>query len=342
MATASDFDSAGISDFDAPRTVSTCFLDPTMSKYLESLDGFTDRFLPVFLHPFEVMFAPLAGLMIVIIGVQIILHLKDVQQGVINIFWIVLAAGLLNLQGVTAVKENMETVLEIAGAGASMIMRTANTGEDATGNYNAVIGMKELVCQAEKGVTNVMGLGGTIAGEASISNFGTPILYAILLIIPFLLITYTYLTQVVVSVFRVTFITVMAPYLLMSVGFGFLRGQIQAYLTSTITTVLTLWSSTMAVALILNAVRAIGEDITDKIQTAPDTVSIFNAEFVMILAIGWLGVPFITEATQLVSQWISSRMSNDAAAAIGATGGRLANQARSSASGIEDAKNTTF
>jgi hypothetical protein len=35
-------------------------------------------------------------------------------------------------------------------------------------------------------------------------------------------------------------------------------------------------------------------------------------------------------------------MSNDAAAAIGATGGRLANQARSSASGIEDAKNTTF
>ena len=110
--------------------------------------------------------------------------------------------------------------------------------------------MTALVVHVEKTIIHILGTAQTIAQQATLTNF-LPIIYALLLIIPYVIVLVAYFAQVVVAVFRVMFLASISPWLMMAYGFGFFRQQAIRGVSTLLAVFLVLWGSTIAIAVLV-------------------------------------------------------------------------------------------
>lgn len=169
---------------------------------------------------------------------------------------------------------------------------------------------------AEHGVFQVFGMAAAIAGQTGLTDPLGPLIYALLLILPYFLLLVVFFAQVVVSIFRVMMLAACRPILMMCFGFGWGRGMAFTALRTLFAAFMVLFGCTVAVALILYGVKTLNIGDPAMGTSIIETMSFSNPKLLIALALGWLGTAFLAEATSIANSVTHSQLTNQAAAVI--------------------------
>lgn len=293
-----------------------CITGDVVSEYVDLANGYTQELSASFVGAMQLAFYAFVGIWVIIHGYRIILakgRLADLGHESVFVFisWLLLyfsGPGLVNMVFVASLK--------MMGAGAATALRAANkdvVGPDPSSS-SLGDGMTELVCVAEQGVLSVVKAGVQIAMNVGWTNW-LPVLYAVALIIPYFLLLIVYFAQVVVSIFRITMLSTLSPFMMLGFGFGWGRDSAVKGIRTLLASFMVLFGSTLALAVMLYGVTRLGLDNMQG-QDLDAFARINNPKFVIALAMGWLGTAFQAEATGIANSIMGSQLTNQAAALI--------------------------
>jgi len=310
----------------------SCFTCGVVNEYVTLANAFTQDLSTVLVDPLWVIFLSLAGLWIVIHGIKMVLGKADLMSLAHEFVFVVIAATLMAGQGPTLVNQIYSTSLTVMGGAAGAVLSTASitektgvstqgasTGSRAalpagTSGISGVDGMQKLVWVAETGVLKVFGLATEVMSQASLTNPG-PILYAILIAVPYVLLLIVYFAQVVVSIFRVMMFAALSPILMLLMAFGWGRGMALTGIKTLFASFMVLFGATVALAVCLYGVKALA--VADYSANTPsDVLSLTSSTLWVAMILGWLGTAFMAEATGMANSIAGSQLTNQAAAVI--------------------------
>ena len=315
--------------------------DPLLAKivdaYINLANMFTEDVSASLVIGIQELFIALAALWVVLTGLMLALAMKRPVDALKEFIFLSIAWLLLSTQGTALVNEVYNTVLAVMGNGASVVFDAAKKG--GTGRFTAegMSGMTALVVHVEKTIIHILGTAQTIAQQATLTNF-LPIVYALLLIIPYVIVLVAYFAQVVVAIFRVMFLASISPWLMMAYGFGFFRQQAIRGVSTLLAVFLVLWGSTIAIAVLVYGVTTVADISNDKILNSDAGLSILNAEYFVVVMLGWLGTAFVAEANGITNSLTQGSFTNTAAGIITAgtlaTGAAIATRAKGPAGAV--------
>lgn len=310
----------------------SCFTCGVVNEYVTLANAFTQDLSTVLVDPLWVIFLALAGLWITIHGIKMVLGKADLMSLAHEFVFVVIAATLMAGQGPTLVNQIYSTSLTVMGGAAGAVLSTASitektgvstqgvsTGSRAalpagTSGISGVDGMQKLVWVAETGVLKVFGLATEVMSQASLTNPG-PILYAILIAVPYVLLLIVYFAQVVVSIFRVMMFAALSPILMLLMAFGWGRGMALTGIKTLFASFMVLFGATVALAVCLYGVKALA--VADYSANTPsDVLSLTSSTLWVAMILGWLGTAFMAEATGMANSIAGSQLTNQAAAVI--------------------------
>lgn len=291
-----------------------CVLDETVDLYVNMANNFSQDISRVLVDPMQNIFLAIVGLWVVIQGYRMIMAFISPVEVAKEFIFVCIAWILLSLQGPDFIHQIYNASLMVMGSGASVIMDTASTNNQAAGSFepSGMAGMTGLVCYTEEAMQNVWGTAVTISTQTTLVN-PLPLIYAFILIIPYVLVVIAYGSHVFVAIFRALFLATISPYLMMGFGFGFLREEAIAGLRTLLASFLILWAATVAVALLVYGVMELHERVNSDIMKAEDGISIFNASYLLILVLGWAGPSLLTEAVGIANSVTRSSLTNTSA-----------------------------
>ncbi len=297
-----------------PETV--YFTEEIVTQYATFAEDFTVELSLALMPGIKLIFGALIGVWIIIEGIKLLLGIRKVEEFPRELFFLIIAAMLLFGQGDDLINSIYSAALSMAGSVAGLVLNIgSNTDQPA--NIDGLNGMAMLVRSAEIAILKILNLSQNIALNWGLTNMLT-IFYALLLAIPYFIILLVYFAQVVISIFRVIMLATLSPFLMLAFGFGWGRGMAMKAIKTLIATIMVLFGSTAAVAIILYGVTKLkigeigGMDIDD--------VSFKNVNFVLAVALGWLGTAFMAEATGIANSITEASLTNTAAAIITAAG----------------------
>ena len=307
------------------RQGATCFTCDIVTEYVDLANNFVSDLSDVLIGPMWGVFLSLASLWIVVHGFKMMLGQADLAALGKEFVFVSIAGLLLAGQGPGLVSQVYDASLAVMGSGASAALSVG----DVSGTSLApegVGGMTKLVMTAEEGVFQVFWMAAAIAGQTGLTDPLAPLIYALLLIIPYFLLLVVFFAQVVVSIFRVMMLAALSPILMMCFGFGWGRGMAYTALRTLFAAFMVLFGSTVAVALILYGVKALNIGDPAMGASIADTMTFSNPKLLVAIALGWLGTAFLAEATSIANSVTHSQLTNQAAAIItaGATATGLA------------------
>ncbi|MBL4614294.1 MAG: hypothetical protein JKY27_05410 [Magnetovibrio sp.] len=260
-----------------------------------------------------------AGLWIVIRGLQLAAFHTTIRDVTKEFMFVIIAAILLSGQGPELVNTIYSASLNMMGSAASVALAVGDQSDTAATAVNGTVplgsGMKTLVCTAEEGVTNVFIMGSMIAKSASLTD-PMPYLYALVLVLPYFLVLIVYFSQVVVSIFRVMMLAVLSPFLMLGFAFGWGRDMMKSGVKTLIAAFMVLFGSTAALAVMLYGISSLDIGVDPTQESVREMASITNPDFLLALAMGWLGTAFMTEATGMANSIAGSSLTNTAAGII--------------------------
>ncbi|HJN25559.1 MAG TPA: hypothetical protein QGG18_07720, partial [Rhodospirillales bacterium] len=230
-----------------------------------------------------------------------------------ELVFVLIASLLLSGQGPDLINEIYSASLKIMGAAATVALQVGDNNASNVTSYKTIGGgMESLVRTAEEGVFEVFGMAEEIAAKARLTD-PMPILYSLVLVLPYFLVLIVYFSQVVISIFRVMMLATLSPYLMLGFGFGWGRDMAKAGVRTLLSSFMVLFGATAALAVMLYAVR--GLDIGNA-QDPMGDISITNIKYLVAVAMGWLGTAFMTEATGMANSISNSSLTNTSAAVI--------------------------
>lgn len=143
-----------------------------------------------------------------------------------------------------------------------------------------------------------------------------PIIYAILLALPYFLLLIVYFAQVVISIFRVMMVAALSPILMLGFGFEWGRGMTFTAMRSLFASFMVLYGCTVALAVCLYGVAAM--NVADPALTGSvgEILAFDNPTLLVAIALGWLGTAFMAEATGMANSIAGSQLTNTAAGVI--------------------------
>ncbi len=304
----------------------TCITCEIVVEYVSLANQFTQNLSEVLLLPMWAIFLAMAGLWIVVHGIKMSVGQGDLGGLAKEFIFVVFAAALMAGQGPGLVNQVYSTALSVMGGATSMVLAAGSLGGDlgletggggipGYGGIENADGMRDLVFTAEHGVYKVFEMSGEIAAQWSMTN-PMPILYAILLLLPYALLLIVYFAQVVVSIFRVMMFAALSPILMLGFGFGWGRGMAVTGLRTLFAAFMVLFGATVALAVCLYGVASL--DVANAAETGNirDILSIDNPKLIVAIALGWLGTAFLAEATGMANSIAGSQLTNQAAAVI--------------------------
>ncbi len=315
----------------SPTTLGTTqpvgFTAEIVKQYITFAQDFTADLSVALMPGIRILFVSLIGIWVIIEAIKILLGIKKIEDFPREFFFLIIASMLLSNQGDNLINYIYTAALNITGSVAGVVL---NIGSNSNGpaNINGLSGMADLVGAAEKAIMTIITLAGTIAASWGLSN-NLALLYALILAIPYFIILLVYFSQVVISIFRVIMLATLSPFLMLAFGFGWGRGMAMKAIKTLIATIMVLFGSTAALAIILYGVTSLGIGQTGGMDV--NDVSYTNAKFVLAVALGWLGTAFMAEATGIANSITEASLTNTGAAIITAAG---------AATGYAVAKNT--
>lgn len=183
-------------------------------------------------------------------------------------------------------------------------------GAPAEGEYT---GLAALAAAGEEAFLKVFQIAAAVATAGRLFNIANWI-YAAFLVVPYFLLVVAYASQVVVAIFRAMMIALLAPFLFLAFAFGWGRGMAWSGMKTLLGAVLVLFASTAALALVIFAVSHIPVDPkTLKEEALNEFASLTNPEFILIMALGWIGTALMTEGVSLANSIAGTALTNTAA-----------------------------
>ena len=303
--------------------IEICITCEVVEQYVSLASDFVDALSQALMFPMWLVFLAMSGIWIVIHGIKMIIGKGDLLGLGHEFVFVFIAALLVGAQGAGLISMVYDVSLSIMGSAARVALSvgaTAGTGEVL--HPEGMSGMVALVRTAEQGVFKVFKLAEAIGGQIAWTNPVMPVIYALLLIIPYFLVLIVYFAQVVVSIFRVMMLAALSPILMMAFGFGWGRGMAQSGIKALIAAFMVLFGASIALAVLLYGATRLGIAQDDMGSRIREIMSLTNPEFLTAVALGWLGTAFMTEATGMANSIAGSQLSNTAIATI--TGGAVA------------------
>lgn len=320
----------------------TCTIALTFAQNSEMfVTGLAEALNPSML----VIFAAVTGLWVSISGLKIVMGKLDLISFGHELFFVILAGGLLAGQSGVVTQVYKTGINTISGASSLVMDAARNTGGDSsvplkgednnttlfkltspnaaskviqtykTENDKEVgdeyLGIVRLLYATENGFLAVMDMGKEIYMSFSLGNLTGP-LAGLLIMLVWLILILVYLSQVLVTLFRVMVLSGMSPFLLLAVGFGWARGMVWASLKALMAAGMVLYGATIAIGFCLFSVSVIDMSKVDGISMGTFFTS---AGFTAVL-VGYMGIIFVTEATAIANSIAQSQFTNTAAAAI--------------------------
>lgn len=310
---------------DQQTDVVECLSCEIVSTYVELVKGFTLELSQVMVGPMQILFLSVVGLWVVIQGYRLILGFARLEDVGKEFPFIVIAWILLFTSGPGLVNNVFTASLKMMGSAAAVALNTASKG--SASNVSAAAdtlgaGMVDLVRATEKGLWHILQMAEAVLGSFAWSNW-SPVLYAVALVIPWILLLIVYGAQVTVSIFRVAMLAALSPFMMLGIGFNWGRGMAFSGMRTILSSFMVLFGSTLAVGFVLYAVGELDIETSGK---AVDLASLSNAKFLVPLVLGWMGTAFITEATGIANSITGSALNNTAVGTMtaGAVGTGLA------------------
>ncbi|WP_175617057.1 type IV secretion system protein [Insolitispirillum peregrinum] len=261
-----------------------------MAKASDFTGNLTEALMPAMLA----LFMPLAGCWVVVTGIRLLVEPGAVKGTIArDLFIMLLASVLLSGQANGLITDAYTASLDVIAGAAATAFDVAG-GKPVEG-YE---GMSALIAAMESAIQAVLEVAEGITTEGGWSNW-VPYLLAALLVFPFILMVVIYLAHVVVALFRIVSITAMVPLLALFLGFSWGRQMAVAGIKGVIGSGLVLYTCTLAMALSVQGVTSL------KFPTAEDNLGEFasfsNPEMLMAIAMGFLGIAMMREATGLAN-----------------------------------------
>ena len=183
--------------------------------------------------------------------------------------------------------------------------------------------MVRLVATAELGLGGALKFGGRMIQSTQLLD-QRPLFFGVLLVAPYLLVVIVYLSQVVVSIFRIMVLAALSPFLMLGFGFGWGRPMMVAGVRTLLSSFLVLFAATAALAVLLYAVKALGIGVEGNVdpEGIREMATFTNDRLLVAIFMGFAGAAFMAEATHIANSITGSALSNAAPAVI--TGGLMA------------------
>jgi type IV secretion system protein TrbL len=256
-----------------------------------------------------ILFTSLTVLWIVIIGYRLILRLVDGPEIVKGFVFITITGLLFTSQSNGLIAQVYSSAIDIMSA-SSKVAFDVTGGTVAQGGYT---GLAALAASGEQAFLTVFKIAQAVGSAGRLMN---PLnwLYAAFLVIPYFLLVVAYSSQVVVAIFRAMMVALLAPFLFLAFAFGWGRGMAWSGIKTLLGAMLVLFASTAALALVIFAVNHIPVEANALKNDALDQfASLTNPDFILIMALGWIGTALMTEGVSLANSIAGTALTNTAA-----------------------------
>lgn len=311
-------DSATITKPDLSADCWTC--DP-LQQYVDLSQGFADKLGNTLHDPIFILFASLCGLWMVLSALKLNFQMTTKDEIIKDFVFISITGLLLGSQGAGLISQVYSGALDIMGGSAEAVFSIAGEAQRSTGHK----GLVALAANGEIAVAKVIQAAMAIMQAGALYEIQNYI-YALILVVPYFLLVVAYSGQVVVAIFRAAMVAVFAPFLFMAFAFGWGRDMAKAGAKTLLATILVLFASTAALALVIYGVNTIDLDPTLlKGKALNEFASISNPQFLVILFLGWMGTALMTEGISMANSIASTALTNSAVATMtaGAAGTAL-------------------
>lgn len=283
-----------------------CLTCDMVVTYQDLAGEYVETISATMLPPMTTLFLSFATLWVVIQGYKFLLGTTQLPEFLREIFFICIAHALLSIQSEGLILSVFNTTLELLGSASYVVLEEAIQGTEA-GRQST--GLGQLVAVAEAGLRTVINVGWQIAWSWSFTNM-LSIIYALLLIIPYFMMLIVYISQTVVAVFRVMMVAAFFPFLILSFGFKWGREMTIAGLKTLLSSIMVLFGASLALGLVMFAVSSL--EISNIGIDVEEQIGMNNTNFILAVALGWIGTALMTEAVGIANSITGSALSNTA------------------------------
>jgi type IV secretion system protein TrbL len=290
-------------------TNTTCWTCGVLTEYSSLTSGFADNLSGALHDPMLILFTSLTGLWMVIIGYKLIFKLSGVDEFIKGFVFISITAVLFTSQASGLISHVYSSALSIMGASSKVAFDIAG-GPTTSSEYT---GLVALAAAGEEAVAKVFKIASAVASAGRLMN---PVnwIYAGFLVFPYFLLVVAYSSQVVVAIFRAMMVAVLSPFLFLGFAFDWGRDMARSGGKTLLGAILVLFASTAALALTIFAVNKIPVEPGDLSKDALNAfASLTNPEFILILALGWIGTALMAEGVSLANSIAGTALTNTAA-----------------------------
>ncbi len=303
--------------------------DP-VDQFIKMSQEYANNFASELQEPMLNIFLSLVGLWVILVAFQILAYGKNPKDFRRNLVHIIIADILLTSQGTPLLTSVFNTTFELMGNVSEVAFKVAGGDKAYLGQ-----GLVGLVMATENSVRDVINIATNIL-TSSTWRVVVNVLYAILLVAPYILLLGAYVSQVIVSIFRLVMLTIFGHLFFLAFAFGWGEGMAKKGLQTLFSSILVLFSSTAAVAMAIFAVNTAIPDAASTTSLA-DYANLSNPQFIVAILIGWAGTAFLMEGTSIANSIAGSSLTNTAAgimtAGISATGAGMLAASRLPAAG---------
>jgi hypothetical protein len=303
---------------------SSCNICTIFTAYQSHAESTLDTLVTAVHGPFQAIIVGVVGMWVVWVGIQVFVGTLDLAGALKQVFFLVLGFGcFIGLKG-GLIGEAFNVSVNIMGGLSSEIMGQGGSG---------LSGLDALLQGVETGIGGIFQIATTIMGAGGWTDAPKYILYGVALLLPYVILLVLFLAHTAVSLFRLTLILGVSPFLVGMAAFPFGRNLIGAGVRTILGSIVTMLCVSIVFSLVIASVEGLG--VTgDATQNAEEYIDLTSGSFRLALIMGWLGAALISEAVNMAGQVSSSVLGTVSAgimsagamrgASIGVSAGRAA------------------
>ncbi|PLW77184.1 hypothetical protein [Cohaesibacter celericrescens] len=266
----------------------SCITCAVFDAYIANSSDFMDQMVANVQAPLLTLMIAIAGAWTVWIGLKVVLGSIDTGSAIRQMVLMVLGFGAL-AGSQALIGEVFDTAISVMGGLSSSI---TGYGGDGASSMGAVL---ETV---ETAIIKVFVIVGTFIGDAGWTEMPARLLYGIALILPYGILLVLFLSHTAVSLFRITLIGGLSPFIIAISSFPFGRDVFAAGIRTIISAISTMLSITVVFSIVVKSldVLQVGGDSA----VSPDEFgSLTSGPYLLALMMGWLGSALLSEAVAI-------------------------------------------
>jgi hypothetical protein len=313
---------------------SSCNICEIFSAYQSHADSTLGTLVNAVHGPFQGIILSLVGAWVLWAGIQVFLGTLDFAGALKQAIFMVLGFGVYKGVDGGLIGDVFDACVNVMGGLSSALM-------DGGGGAG-LSGLDALLLAVETGIGGVFNIAATIMGSGSWGDQIVNTFYGVALLLPYVILLVLFLAHTSVSLFRLTLIMGVSPFLIGMSAFPFGRNLIGAGVRTIIGSIVTMLCVTMVFSLVIASVKGLG--VTADAEVDPEAyIDLASGKFLLAMIMGWLGAALMSEAVNIAGQVSSSVLGTVSAgimsagamrgAAIGASAGRTAAGAAGRAGG---------